>query len=134
MLKATFAQGTEADCFNRYEQSYAEREWFVVPLWHPQYLHHAYKIRALDEPLGLLGGEDQATLIAASDVVQKMPKELIEDLVSLQPGNAAVSELDFLIRHKSFQPWTLQTFGSYVSQHRRKLESIAGPGAPPLPD
>lgn len=96
-----FAQGTEADCFNRYEQSYAEREWFVVPLWHPQYLHHAYKIRALNEPLGLLGGEDQATLIAASDVVQEMPKELIEDLISLQPGNAAVSELDFLIRHKN---------------------------------
>lgn len=63
-------------------------------------MHHAYKIRALDEPLGLLGGEDQATLIAASDVVEEMPKELIQDLASLQPGNAAISELDFLIRHK----------------------------------
>jgi len=43
-----------------------------MPVWHPQYLHHAYKIRALDEPLGLSGGEDQATLIATSDVVEAM--------------------------------------------------------------
>ncbi|WAB99749.1 hypothetical protein OSW16_08945 [Pseudomonas putida] len=56
----SFAQGTEADCFNRFGHSYAEQQWAVVPLRHPQYLHHAYKIRALDEPLGQLGGEDHA--------------------------------------------------------------------------
>lgn len=95
-----FAHGNEADCFNRYERSYANGEWFVVPLWHPQYLHHAYKIRALDEPRGLLGGADQATLIASKDAVEAMSQELIDDLSALQPGNAVISELDFLIRHK----------------------------------
>jgi glycine betaine/proline transport system substrate-binding protein len=27
-----FAQGTEADCFNRFEQFYAEEEWLVMPV------------------------------------------------------------------------------------------------------
>ncbi|MBC3245020.1 hypothetical protein HU746_10205 [Pseudomonas lurida] len=36
------------------------------------------------------------------DAYEAMPKQLIEDLASLRPGNAAISELDFLIRHKKF--------------------------------
>lgn len=99
-----FNPGSEADCFNRFEQAYAQGEWFVVPLWHPQYLHHAYKIRALAEPLGLLGGEDQATLIAATEVVTNMPEQLIEDLARLRPSNAVISELDFLIHRKKHSP------------------------------
>lgn len=95
-----FENGSEADCFNRYEQSYANGEWFVVPLWHPQYLHHAYKIRALAEPRGLLGGPDQATLIASAEAVQAMPQALLDELAALQPGNSVISELDFMIRHK----------------------------------
>ncbi|WNW12761.1 glycine betaine ABC transporter substrate-binding protein [Pseudomonas sp. DTU_2021_1001937_2_SI_NGA_ILE_001] len=92
-----FADGTEADCFNRFEASYARNEWFVVPLWHPQYLHHSYSIRALDEPLGLLGGTDEATLIATREQVQSMPEPLLAELAALRPGNAAISEIDFLI-------------------------------------
>jgi len=45
-------------------------------------LHHAFQIRVLDEPLELLGGEDQATLIAASDVVLAMPEELLKELAA----------------------------------------------------
>ncbi|MBX8519794.1 glycine betaine ABC transporter substrate-binding protein [Pseudomonas cichorii] len=99
-----FSEGSEADCFNRFEESYARKEWFVIPLWQPQYLHHGYNIRALHEPLGLLGGTDQATLIAISDVVQSMPEQLVEELTSLNLGNTAISEIDYLINKDKRSP------------------------------
>ncbi|WP_084738062.1 glycine betaine ABC transporter substrate-binding protein [Cystobacter ferrugineus] len=49
------------------EAAVAEKRWVVIPLWHPQFLHHRYTIRALAEPKGLLGGVDQATLVIRRD-------------------------------------------------------------------
>ena len=92
-----FESGSEADCFGRFESSVKKREWFVIPLWHPQFLHHQHKIRALVEPKGLLGGQDRATLVAHHDCVQKMDAALVEDLSRLELGNALVSELDYQI-------------------------------------
>lgn len=69
----------------------------VIPLWHPQFFHSKYDIRALHEPYGLLGGKDDATLIASRFIVQKFSPELREELSQLSPGNTAVSMLDYLI-------------------------------------
>ncbi|KAK3605155.1 hypothetical protein CHS0354_000824 [Potamilus streckersoni] len=49
-----FENGSMEDCVNAFERAYAKKEWVVVPLWHPQYLHSKYKIRELKEPNGLL--------------------------------------------------------------------------------
>jgi glycine betaine/proline transport system substrate-binding protein len=35
-----FAPGSEAACFGRFERAVADGAWIVVPLWHPQWLHH----------------------------------------------------------------------------------------------
>ena len=61
-----FENGTEQDCFGRFGEAVAREEWIMIPLWHPQYLHYRYRIRAVNEPLGLLGGTDQAKLILSS--------------------------------------------------------------------
>ena len=44
--------GSEADCFGRFEAAVADKRCVVIPLWHPQFLHHRYTIRALEEPKG----------------------------------------------------------------------------------
>lgn len=99
-----FAEGAGTTCFDRYERSYAAKEWFVVPLWHPQFLHHRYAVRALEDPLGLLGGRDEATLIVADDLLEKLPGPLIEDLRQLRPGNAVISQLDHGCRYEDLSP------------------------------
>ena len=63
-----FETGTERDCFGRFETAVVDRSWVVIPLWHPQALHHRHKIRALAEPKGLLGGTDEATLIVRREL------------------------------------------------------------------
>jgi len=99
-----FENGSEDDCFRRYEDAVEEGEWLVVPLWHPQFLHHGQRIRALEEPLGLLGGRDQATLIVSENDAARMAPALLTQLGELSLGNSAVSELDHMICRRGFSP------------------------------
>jgi glycine betaine/proline transport system substrate-binding protein len=94
-----FENGSEADCFDRFEEAYSEKRWIVIPLWHPQYLHHRYSIRALAEPKGLLGGADQATLIVRRDAESRISEEALSELSAMYLGNRKVSELDDKIRN-----------------------------------
>ena len=93
-----FETGSEADCFDRFEAAAASGEWIVIPLWHPQYLHHRYRIRALDEPKGLLGGKDEATLIVRRDAEARIGEAALAELAQLHLGNAKVSALDDALR------------------------------------
>lgn len=96
-----FVNGSEEECFSAFEKAFSERRWIVIPLWHPQFLHHRYNIRALHEPAGLLGGQDEATLIASRSIVEKFSPELLDELGRLTPGNKKISELDYLICRKN---------------------------------
>ena len=89
-----FENGTEAQCFDRFEEAVADKRWVVIPLWHPHYLHHRYRIRALAEPNGLLGGVDEATLIVRRDAESRIGAPAISELSTVRFGNARVSELD----------------------------------------
>lgn len=99
-----FENGSEADCFSRFELAVERGEWCVVPLWHPHFLHHRFAIRALDEPKDLLGGQDDATLIVREEIALRMPERLLADLSRLNLGNAVVSELDHLICREGLSP------------------------------
>lgn len=93
-----FENGSEADCFDRFEKAYALRKWVVIPLWHPQYLHHRYSIRELAEPKGLLGGADKATLVMRRDAEPRVSVGALTELQGLYLGNKRVSELDDMLR------------------------------------
>ena len=71
-----------------------EGRWIVVPLWHPQFLQARYRIRALEEPLGLLGGVDHATLLVRRDAEERIGEAALDELSRLHLGNVRVSELD----------------------------------------
>ena len=89
-----FRTGSEAECFDRYMSAADEGRWVVVPLWHPQWLHARYTIRALSEPKKLLGGKDKATLIIRKDAEERISAAAMTALSSLHLGNRCVSELD----------------------------------------
>ncbi|QDL90992.1 glycine/betaine ABC transporter substrate-binding protein [Paroceanicella profunda] len=95
-----FETGTEAQCFDRFEDAHDRGAWIVVPLWHPQYLHARYRIRELAEPRGLLGGADKATLVVRKDAMSRIAPAALEELSRLTLGNPRVSELDAALRGK----------------------------------
>jgi glycine betaine/proline transport system substrate-binding protein len=93
-----FETGTEQDCFGRFERAVAENRWVVIPLWHPQALHHRHNIRALEEPKGLLGGTDKATLIVRHDAEARIGAPALAELSRLTIGNTRMSALDDALR------------------------------------
>lgn len=95
-----FRPGTEEECFDRFEAAVAEDRWIIIPLWHPQFLHNRYTIRALGEPKGLLGSKDQATLIVRKDAKKKIGKAALEELSQLYIGNRELSALEDVLRKK----------------------------------
>ncbi|MBV6748818.1 glycine betaine ABC transporter substrate-binding protein [Pseudomonas chlororaphis] len=93
-----FRAGSEADCFDRYEEAVAQARWLVIPLWHPHFLHNRYSIRALQDPKGLLGGQDQATLIVRKEARERIGARAMEALSRLYIGNSTLSALEDALR------------------------------------
>ncbi|WP_289032299.1 glycine betaine ABC transporter substrate-binding protein [uncultured Roseibium sp.] len=89
-----FRTGDEAACFDRFEAAVAEGRWVVVPLWHPQFLHNRYTIRALAEPKDLLGTKDEATLVVRKDAVDKIGTAAMAELRKLYIGNTSLSAME----------------------------------------
>ena len=99
-----FRNGTLDDCVGAFERAVAGRQWAVVPLWQPQYLHHRHRIRALADPEGLLRGEDAATIVLRRDAAALLPPAVLERLARMTLGNTAVTELDHRVRRERLDP------------------------------
>lgn len=93
----TFHTGTEEECFSTIEQAIEKKEWLVVPLWKPQFLHHKYTIREIKDPKGLLGGVDRAVLLLRQDRAHLFTAEQIKQLDNLHFSNKIVAELDYQV-------------------------------------
>lgn len=92
-----FFTGSEDDCFNAFEDAVANKEWVIVPLWKPLFLHYRYDIRELKEPKGLLGIVDRAVLLLRDDKKNLFTDEQLKTLDSLRFSNDIIAELDYKV-------------------------------------
>ncbi|WP_046168244.1 glycine betaine ABC transporter substrate-binding protein [Chromobacterium vaccinii] len=99
-----FENGSLEDCVSAFEQAVARRDWTVVPLWQPQFLHWRHHIRELADPENLLRGPDQATLVIRKDALARLPPAAVDGLRALRLGNRAVAWLDHLISREGMTP------------------------------
>lgn len=89
-----FHTGSEEDCFGAFERAVANKEWMIVPLWKPQFLHHQFKIRELIEPKGLLGIVDRAVLLLREDRSKQFSEAQLAQLDALRFSNEIIAALD----------------------------------------
>lgn len=92
-----FHTGSEEDCFGTYERAVANKEWIVVPLWKPQFLHYKYTIREIADPKGLLGVVDRAVLLLRQDRAALFTPEQLEALDKLRFSNDIIAALDYQV-------------------------------------
>ncbi len=92
-----FFTGTEEDCFSAFENAVANKEWGIVPLWKPQFLHYRYDIREIKDPKGLLGIVDRAVLLLREDKKSQFTSEQLQKLDSLKFSNDIIAELDYKV-------------------------------------
>ena len=126
-LDLQFVEGDIPKCTQAFEDAYAKKgeqtrsarvrerltcyvsrtvEWVVVPLWHPQYLHAKYKIRALDDPDDLLRAHkpDAARVIVAKTLAARLSPATIESLSKLRITNEGVARMDYLHAIQGLSP------------------------------
>ncbi|MEN3811723.1 glycine betaine ABC transporter substrate-binding protein [Chromobacterium piscinae] len=99
-----FENGSLEDCVSAFEQAVARRDWTVVPLWQPQFLHWRHRIRELADPENLMRGQDQATLLIRKAALARLPPAAVDDLRALRLGNRTVAWLDHLISREGMVP------------------------------
>ncbi|WP_026970821.1 glycine betaine ABC transporter substrate-binding protein [Aliagarivorans marinus] len=92
-----FHPGTEEACFSAFEQAVANKQWLIVPLWKPQFLHHKYRIRELTEPKGLLGIVDRAVLLMRESQASRFSDAQLKTLDALRFDNEIIAMLDYQV-------------------------------------
>ncbi len=99
-----FRPGTEQSFIHRVERGIAEREWFVIPIWRPQYLNRVHGLRPLAEPKGLLGGTDAARPVVTRTALTTIAPATLERLRTLRLGNDGIEAIDELINVDGLTP------------------------------
>jgi len=95
-----FENGSLEDCAGAFEEAVGAGERCIVPLWHPQFLHHRHRIRELAEPKGLLGGVDDAVLLIREEVADRLDPAVLDALTQLHIGNETLAMLDYAINRE----------------------------------
>ncbi len=96
--------GPPKDWIGNFEKAVAERRWVIIPLWRPQFLNKAYRVRPLDEPKRLLGGTDRAVLVANKEFPNRFPAKTVDTLRRIDLGVDAVTEMDYMVNVERKSP------------------------------
>ncbi len=82
----------------------AAKDWFVMPLWRPQFLNKAHRLRVLDEPQQFLGGPNKAMLVANAEFYERLNKKQRLPLSRIEVSVKAVTELDYWVNVDKMSP------------------------------
>ncbi|MFI9269844.1 glycine betaine ABC transporter substrate-binding protein [Kitasatospora sp. NPDC052896] len=115
----TFTPGTESGFITRVERGIADEEWFVIPLWRPQYLNRLHRLRPIADPRHLLGTVDAASPVIRRAALDLIHPDAVSRLDTLHLGNDGVEELDTLINADGLTP--LQAADRYLATHPELL-------------
>jgi glycine betaine/proline transport system substrate-binding protein len=96
--------GEAKDWIANFKQAIGEERWFIMPLWQPQWINAAYKVRALEEPKGIYGKGDTAVLLGHETLKDKLAPETIERLASINLSVDAVTEMDLWVNVDGLTP------------------------------
>jgi glycine betaine/proline transport system substrate-binding protein len=89
------APGPAKEWLTNFDARIAANEWFVMPLWRPQYLNRAHKLRILEEPQEFFGGDNTAWLVANKAWAAKLPRKTRELLGRIELNVKAVTQMDY---------------------------------------
>lgn len=87
-----------------FDQRIAAKEWFVMPLWQPQYLNRVQKMRVLEEPQKLLGGPNRAVLVASKTFWERLDKKQRNIISRMELSVRAITEMDYWVNVEKMSP------------------------------
>jgi glycine betaine/proline transport system substrate-binding protein len=110
-----FRTGTPKEWIAAFEQAIAQKQWVLLPIWQPQYLNQAHAIRPLADPKGILGGKNQAELIATQSFLEQFPASVIAVLRRIRLDIATVTQMDYQVNVEQKTPREVAQI--WIDQH-----------------
>ncbi|WP_309816772.1 glycine betaine ABC transporter substrate-binding protein [Caballeronia sp. LZ034LL] len=87
-----------------HDTALAQRQRFIFPAWTPQYLNNGGRLRPLDDPLHVLGGENRGSLVAPQARLQMLPARTVRVLSRIRLGIDGVTQMDWLVNVQKKTP------------------------------
>jgi glycine betaine/proline transport system substrate-binding protein len=82
----------------------AAGDWFVTPLWQPQYLNEVHDLRPLDDPRGVFPPPDRASLVAHRESFDRLPGRTRDVLGRIRFDIADVNAMDCAVGLDGLDP------------------------------
>jgi glycine betaine/proline transport system substrate-binding protein len=82
----------------------AAGDWFVTPLWQPQYLNEVHDLRPLDDPRGVFPPPDRGSLVAHRDAFDRLPGRTRDVLRRVRFTVADVNAMDRAVNLDGLDP------------------------------
>jgi glycine betaine/proline transport system substrate-binding protein len=86
------------------DERIAAGDWFVTPLWQPQYLNDVHDLRPLDDPRGVFPPPDRASLVAHRDAFDRLPGRTRDVLRRIRFTVADVNAMDGAVNLHGLDP------------------------------
>jgi glycine betaine/proline transport system substrate-binding protein len=96
--------GDAKDWIGNFKQAVGEQRWLVMPLWQPQWINAAYKVRVLEEPKGIYGKGDTAVLLGHESLKSKLTPETLGRLADIRLSVDAVTQMDLWVNVDGLTP------------------------------
>lgn len=102
-------------------QRMAAGDWFVTPLWQPQFLNEVHDLRPLVDPRGAFPAPDRASLLANRDSWAKLPERTRQVLARVTYPIEAVNEMDLAVNRDGLEP--LPAARAWLDRNRQLVET-----------
>lgn len=110
----------------------AAGDWFVTPLWQPQYLNDVHDLRPLGDPRGVFPPPDRASLIAHRDAFDRIPAHTRDALCRIRLAVADVNAMDRAVNLDGLDP--LAAARDWCDDHPDAVRTWLDRGEPAHPD
>ena len=90
-------------------------DWFVTPLWEPQYLNEVHRLRPLDDPRGVFPPPDRAWLTANRRAFERLPERTRAVLQKVHFTLADATSMDLAVNIDGLDP--LAAARSWMGKH-----------------
>ena len=102
----------------------AAGDWFVTPLWQPQYLNEVYDLRPLDDPRGVFPPPDRASLVAHRNAFDRLPDHTQDVLRRVHFTVGDVNAMDRAVNLDGLDP--LAAARAWMHHHRDDVRDWLG--------
>lgn len=114
------APGAAKDWVDAFNRNIEAKDWFVMPLWQPQYLNKVAKLRILKEPEKILGETETAWLVANKASARGIAEHIFAMLKRMEFTVKNITDLDYTVNVEGGGP--RETAHRWMANHPYTVE------------